>query len=227
MLSDREHHLATKMSSQRTDGSPLSLAEQYSITNGHRVVLYAGTFEPYQGLDMLVNSSPAVVRSRRDVRFLCLGGNDSQIASMKSLAHQHGVAEHFIFPGTLPPENVEQHFRIASILVSPRVSGTNTPLKIYSYLRAGVPILATNILSHTQVLTPEVALLVEPQPESLAAGILRLLDNTHLSQRLVQNALRLAQESYSSEAYHEKVAEVFSFLASKSRGVGLGSSSKD
>ncbi len=215
MFPDREHHLATKRSSQRTDGSVLSLTERYAITNGNRVVLYAGTFEPYQGLDLLVDSSQVVVRSRRDIRFLCLGGNNSQIASIKELTHQRGVAEHFIFPGTLPPENVEQHFRIASVLVSPRVAGTNTPLKIYSYLRSGVPILATNILSHTQVLTAEVALLVEPQPESLAAGILRLLDDTRLSKRLVRHALRLAQESYSSEAYHEKVAEVFAFLATK------------
>ena len=227
MFPNREHNLASKRSSQRTDVSALSLAERYAITNGHRVVLYAGTFEPYQGLDMLVDSSSEVVRSCRDIRFLCLGGNNNQIATIKQRAHQRGVAEHFIFPGTLPPENVEQHFRIASILVSPRVSGTNTPLKIYSYLRAGVPILATNILSHTQVLTGEVALLVEPKPKSLAAGILRLLDDSQMSQRLVHNALRLAQESYSSEAYHEKVAEVFSYLAAKSREQKSPSSLQD
>ena len=38
------------------------------------------------------------------------------------------------------------------MLVSPRSRGTNTPLKIYQYLRSGKPIVATRLLTHTQVL---------------------------------------------------------------------------
>ncbi len=216
MLLDREHSLTTKQRSERADGTS-SLAARYAINESHRIILYTGTFEPYQGLDLLVDAAPAVIDAHRNVRLLCLGGNENQIAGMKARTQQRDVAAFFILPGTVPPEDVEPHFTIASILVSPRISGTNTPLKIYSYLRSGIPILATNILSHTQVLSPDVALLVEPRAESLAAGILRLLDETHLCQRLAQNALRLAQKSYSPETYHRKVADVFSFLAARSR----------
>jgi glycosyltransferase involved in cell wall biosynthesis len=211
MLSDREHDLGATMKVGFH-----SLAERYSI-NGHRVVLYTGTFESYQGLDLLVEAAQSVVRSQKNVRFLCAGGNESQIDRMKLLAHQRGVAEYFIFPGTVPPEEVESLFKIATILISPRTSGTNTPLKIYSYLRAGLPILATKIVSHTQVLTDDVALLVEPHPESLSSGVLRLLEDAQLCGRLAENALRLAEKSYSSDAYHRKIAEVLSFLAAKSR----------
>ena len=35
------------------------------------------------------------------------------------------------------------------MLVSPRSRGTNTPLKIYQYLRSGRPIVATRLLTHT------------------------------------------------------------------------------
>jgi glycosyltransferase involved in cell wall biosynthesis len=192
-----------------------SLAERYAI-NGHSVILYAGTFEAYQGLDLLVDGSKEVIRRRKDVRFLCVGGNENQIDRIKLLAHQRGVAEYFIFPGTVPPEEMEAFFRIASILISPRISGTNTPLKIYSYLRSGVPIVATKIVSHTQVLTDDVALLVEPQPESLGSGVLRLLEDVQLCSRLAENARRLADKSYSRDAYHQKIAEVLAFLAGKS-----------
>jgi DtxR family transcriptional regulator, Mn-dependent transcriptional regulator len=68
-----------------------SLAERYG-TNGHRVVLYAGTFEPYQGLDLLVEAARGVVRTQRNVRFFCAGGTESQIGQMKSLAQQLGIA---------------------------------------------------------------------------------------------------------------------------------------
>lgn len=201
-----------------THVSVSDLAARYGIGDGHRTIVYAGTFEPYQGLDLLVDASPTVVGARRSVRFLCLGGNYNQIAVLKARAHQRAVGKYFILPGRVPPEEVEQHFGIASVLVSPRISGTNTPLKIYSYLRSGVPIVATNIRTHTQVLSTEVALLVEPQPECLAAGILRLLDDSGLARRLAENALRLARESYGPQAYQRKVAEVFAFLAARSRG---------
>jgi glycosyltransferase involved in cell wall biosynthesis len=212
MFSNREHDLA---------GATMKvgfnyLAERYAI-NGHSVILYAGTFEAYQGLDLLVDASKEVIRRRKDVRFLCVGGNENQIGRIKLLAYQRGVTEYFIFPGTVPPEEVEAFFRIASILISPRISGTNTPLKIYSYLRSGVPIVATNIVSHTQVLTDDVALLVEPQPESLGSGVLRLLEDVQLCSRLAENARRLADESYSPDAYHRKIAEVLAFLAGKPR----------
>jgi glycosyltransferase involved in cell wall biosynthesis len=215
MLFDRKHNLTEKQASESMDVTVSSLMARYGIDNGHKIILYAGTFEPYQGLDLLVDAAPAVIRNAMDVRFLCLGGKDKQIAKIKARAQHRGMAEYFVFPGTVPPEDVEDCFRIASILVSPRISGTNTPLKIYSYLRSGVPILATNILSHTQVLTSEVAMLVEPQPDSFAEGILRLVEDIQLGQRLTKNAMRLAHESYSPEAYHVKVAEVCSFLAAR------------
>ena len=63
----------------------------------------------------------------------------------------------------------------ASVLISPRLDGTSTPLKIYSYLHAEKPIIATNITSHTQVLTKDTALLVEPNQNAFAEGILHVL----------------------------------------------------
>ncbi len=219
MLFDRERNLDQSPLATTADASMRPSAERYGITNGDRVVLYAGTFEPYQGLDLLVDASREVINTRKDVQFLCAGGNEKQIARTKERARGCGVADRFIFPGTLPPERIDDLLKIACVLVSPRTSGTNTPLKIYSYLRSGVPILATKILSHTQVLTDQVALLVEPLPEAVGSGILRLLEDTHLGARLAQSALRLAQEAYSEDAYRRKVAEVFSFLAAKSKAV--------
>jgi len=212
MFSDREYHL----SSGTVDMSANGLAERYAI-NGHRVILYAGTFEAYQGLDLLVDAAKEIIQTCRNIRFFCVGGNENQIGRMKSLVDQRGVAEYFVFPGTVPPEQVQSFFKLASILISPRTSGTNTPLKLYSYLRSGVPIVATKIVSHTQVLTDNVAVLVEPHPGSISSGVLRLLQDIELSKRLAQNALQLAETSYSADSYHRKLAEVLSFLGARPR----------
>ena len=54
------------------------------------------------------------------------------------------------------------------MLTSPRSKGTNTPLKIYQYLRSGKPIVATRLLTHTQVLDDDTAMLTAPDPQAFA-----------------------------------------------------------
>ncbi len=81
-----------------------------------------------------------------------------------------------VFTGQQPAKEIPGFVQAADLLVSPRIRGTNTPLKIYSYLRSGKPIVATNLLTHTQVLTPEIAMLVDPKPEPFAAAMLELIE---------------------------------------------------
>ena len=66
-----------------------------------------------------------------------------------------------MFAGQRPAEEIPLFLDAADVLVSPRSSGTNTPLKIYQYLRSGRPIVATRLLTHTQVLDDEVAILTD------------------------------------------------------------------
>lgn len=216
MLRDRERGLDENESAAAGDARS-RLRARYGVSDHHRIVLYTGTFEPYQGIDLLMDAAGAVVRARQDVRFLCLGGKERQIDEAKARAVKRGAGDRVIFAGTVPPGDVDPHFDIAAVLVSPRITGTNTPLKIYSYLRSGVPIVATRVLSHTQVLTDDLAVLVEPRPEALAAGIFRVLADEQLSRRLGENARRRAMESYSRETYVSKVAAVVSFLTNSAR----------
>jgi glycosyltransferase involved in cell wall biosynthesis len=186
-------------------------------TAGRSVILYAGTFEAYQGLELLVEAAPQVLMVRPATIFLCIGGKAAQIVALQRQAAANGCQHGFVFPGEVVPEALEPHYALADVLVSLRVSGTNTPLKIYAYLWSGVPIVATNVRSHTQVLTPEVALLVEPRADAIAAGILQLLDDHELAERLSQNARRLSQEAFGPEAYYAKVADVYAFLDTQRR----------
>ena len=87
------------------------------------------------------------------------------------------------------------------MLVSPRSRGTNTPLKIYQYLRSGKAIVATRLLTHTQVLNDEVSILTEATPEAYAAGILTAITDTVAAERMGAAAASLAATKYSYDAY--------------------------
>jgi glycosyltransferase involved in cell wall biosynthesis len=93
------------------------------------------------------------------------------------------------------------------VLVSPRSRGTNTPLKIYQYLRSGKAIVATRLLTHTQVLSDDTAILTEASPEGLARGILAALDDPRQAARIGQRARSLAETKYSYDAYLAKTRQ--------------------
>jgi len=175
---------------------------------GKKVVLYAGTFEPYQGIDLLIQSAVSVVKNNRNVIFLAVGGHADQVTCYQHEVNRAGLQASFVFTGQVLPQEVGGYVRCANVLVSPRKSGTNTPLKIYSYLRSGLPIVATRLWTHTQVLNDEVAILVDTTPEALADGIETALRSSVKRKRMIQKAGRLADEKYSVRVYKKKFAGV-------------------
>jgi glycosyltransferase involved in cell wall biosynthesis len=179
-----------------------------------KIVLYTGTFEPYQGIDLLIASAQWVLRQRKDVVFLMVGGKPDQVLHYQNLVKEFGLSPYFCFTGTRQVDEMPLFVAAADILVSPRIHGTNTPLKIYSYLMSGKPIVATDITSHTQVLNSEIALLANPSPEPFASGILQLLEDQDLANRISLRARDVARERYNSEVFVEKTKWVLEQLAS-------------
>jgi glycosyltransferase involved in cell wall biosynthesis len=148
-----------------------------------------------------------VLGQTQDVVFLLVGGNQEQVQYYQEQVRQGGCAAHFRFTGTLPAAEMPCVLQLASVLVSPRISGTNTPLKIYSYLQSGKPIVATNLPTHTQVLNKEVAILVDPEPDAFAQGILSVLADPQHGTGLGHAAQQFFAEHYSAPMRLQKTAQ--------------------
>ena len=129
------------------------------------VVLYSGNFEPYQGVELLLEATALVPGAT----FLFMGGRAPEIERLRERARELGTNGRVFFSGTRPPAELAGFLALADVLCSPRVEGENTPFKIYSYLASGKPIVATRIASHTQLLDDSLAFLVPPTAEGLAA----------------------------------------------------------
>lgn len=189
---------------------------------GDEVVLYTGTFEAYQGLDLLLDGFSQVARRRATAHLLMVGGSARQVDELRARAAALGLANRVTFVGTVPPAEIPTYLEAADVIVSPRSSGTNTPLKIYGYLRSGVPLVATNTHTHTQTLDSSVAELVPPTAEGIAGGILRLLEDEGYARGLAAAALDLAQAEFSDDAYVRKVEEFYGLLFPTPRGPQAG-----
>lgn len=174
-------------------------------------VLYAGTFEHYQGLDLLLDSVPEVVAARSDARFLLIGGDKASIERLKKRTEELGISPYVQLMEKVPVEEVSKYLADCDVLVSPRKEGTNTPLKIYSYLRSGKPIVATNLITHTQVLNPNIAILTEPKADSFAKGIIKALSGEGVPE-MVERARRVSEEKYSYREYLSKISKLYTFV---------------
>ena len=85
------------------------------------------------------------------------------------------------------------------------MSGTNTPLKIYSFLKSGgKPLVATRLMTHTQVLDDTISVLVDPTPPAMAEGI-RLALSTEDAARRATAAKIMADKKYTFQAYLERM----------------------
>jgi len=183
-----------------------------------KIVLYAGNFQPYQGIPLLLE---AAARMKDDpVRFLLVGETPEAVAGMQEKAQELGIGERVSFTGQVPPDSVPGFIQMADALVSPRLSGTNTPLKIYSYLKSGKPVVATDLWTHSQVLDQGIAFLMAPDADSLAAGLRQALFTPEGRVRAAK-AGEMAAREYTFSRYTEKLGLVLQkALGGPAGGVG-------
>jgi glycosyltransferase involved in cell wall biosynthesis len=175
------------------------------------LALYVGNLQRYQGVEQVVRAMAPLPKAL-DLTLVLIGGAPEDIARMRSLVRGLHLEERVYLLGPRPLAQLTGFLAQADILVSPRLYGSNTPMKVYSYMNSGTAILATRILSHTQVLDDDCALLVEPNPQALAKGLMTLAADETLRARLGAAARRRAGERYSLEAFREKVRAAYETL---------------
>jgi glycosyltransferase involved in cell wall biosynthesis len=191
---------------------PESGAMEPAVPIDRPLILYAGSFEPYQGLDLLLAAFARLRQHHADAFLVVMGGLPQQVQRLSALAAEHGLEGHCLVTGQVPQQVARQFAQRATTLVSPRDRGCNTPLKLYEQLASGTPLVATRIPSHTQVLNDQVCFLVEATAEGLAQGMLESLQDQERRRRVVAAALALYHDKYSRAAYQEAVQSVLGLL---------------
>jgi glycosyltransferase involved in cell wall biosynthesis len=173
------------------------------------LIVYSGTFEPYQGLEMLIAAMPQVLEAFPKAVLLLIGASrehplaDSSIVtrlveerSLRILPRQRRRA--------IPP-----YLARADVLVSPRAYGDNVPLKIFDYMQSGTPIVATDIRAHRSLLGEDTAILVANTSEAIATGIMRLLKDPALAARIARHALDVAGRDHDGKSFAVKVRTLY------------------
>ena len=181
------------------------------LPSGAVLALYVGNLEHYQGVDLMLDAI-AMLESP-PLKFVAVGGDADAAAAYRARVAALRLEAHVEFIGARPLSQLGALLAQADVLVSPRLKGQNTPMKLYSYLAAGKALLATRIRSHTQVLSDDNALLVEPTPAAVARGLDVLLHSPALREQLALSARRLATTRYSLTQFRASIANAYRRIA--------------
>jgi glycosyltransferase involved in cell wall biosynthesis len=202
--------------SARADSSPAEvrrLRERLGLSRPGPVVLYSGTFESYQGLPELIAAIPLVRARVPDATFLFVGADRANGLLLQ------GAAPSLIAAGALrvierqPRAEMATFLALADVLVSPRAYGGNLPLKIFDYLAAGRPIVATDIPTHRTVLAEDRAVLVAPRTDAIAEGIAAVLGDPARAERLAAAARSYAKLHFGWSRFVDSVDSLYAEVA--------------
>ncbi len=190
-------------------GDQSHLREQLRLAPGQPVVLYCGTFETYQGIGLLARAMPWVLQRYPGAVLVLVGAEPGTRDSLRRRFPAEMPLSQVRLIERQPRDRVPAYLALADVLVSPRTYGGNLPLKIFDYLAAARPIVATDIPTHRSVLDERLARLVRPEPEALGSAIADLLADPAEQSRLAEAAGSWAAERLGWDDFLQTVEELY------------------
>ena len=180
------------------------------------VVIWVGGFYPWHDLDLLLESFAQVLQRQPGAKLVLVGDGPTR-QSFAQKVQKSALQQSVIMTGAIAHASVPEMVSMADIAVVPSApvssshGGTGTPLKLFEYMAAGKPIVATAIDHAAEVIKDgHTGLLVEPgDVYRFADAVLRLLNNSAERVRLGNNARQQAIERYSWEEYTRRLQEIY------------------
>lgn len=183
--------------------------ERLELPAGAVLALYVGSFAVYQGIDLLFQAIPLALRKNPHLHFAVVGGSPEQIGKRQTALMDLGLADRVLFPGHVHPDELPHLLAAADLLLSPRIAGGNTPLKLLDYLKAGRPIVACDNPANRLILDDANARLVAPTPEAFADGIAALAADASLRERLGAAGHQLYLATYNYRQFRKRLSDAY------------------
>ena len=186
---------------------------------GKAVLGFIGSFYAYEGLPLLVQAMPAILRAQPDARLLLVGGGPQE-AELRALVAELGLEGKVIFTGRVPHDEVSAYYSLVDVFAYPRLSmrltDLVTPLKPLEAMAQGRLVLASDVGGHRELIDDGRTGVLFPagSVEGLASAALELLQARDRWEEFRQAGRRFVETERNWAASVARYAPVYESLTS-------------
>lgn len=204
VVEERVHVIPNGVNPERF---PVGLTPALPASPGAFTVGFVGTLKPWHGLAILVEAFAQLHQQASNARLLIVG-DGPQRQQMEADLIARGLQSAAVLTGTVAPESIPTLLASMDVAVAPypaQIQFYFSPLKVYEYMAAGLPVVASRIGQLVDLIKDgENGWLCSPgDSAALAAALESLRQDPSLRARLGQQGRRTVLQHYT----WEKVAQ--------------------
>lgn len=209
---------------------PMGVSDTFAVAARERAlsrktrttVIYAGTVAEDRGRDVMLEGLALAVRGGCDVTLTLVGADAEQIAYCQTRAGDLDITDHLSIMGRVPgheiPRLLSQHDAGICIWADRPWWRFNPPTKLFEYLVAGLPVLASRIRTHTSYIQDgENGLIFDYDAASFAKALERLASDPGIRMTMSRTAVVDGQKYLWSAIEPEFLALVDAMVSARSR----------
>lgn len=189
------------------DGGTVDLPPDLGLA-GLRVVTIVAALRDFKGIVHAIRAWPTVVGQYPDARLLLVGTGEEEPALRAAVA-EGGVEDSVVFAGMRT--DVPEVLRGSEVVLLPSIYGENLPTVLMEAGGCARPVVASNVGGISDIVADGgTGLLVEPgHPTSIAAALLRLLDDPGLGAELGRNGRRRMERRFDARGWAENLRGLY------------------
>jgi len=172
-----------------------------------QVVIYIGVLTEYQGIGLLLEAVPLVIREAPQVKFLIVGYPNEELYRQK--AKKLGIEKWVHFTGKVPHEELPRYLSLADVAVSPKISTTEANLKLFSYLAMGLPTVVFDNPVNREILGNLGIYAKSGDVKSLAGALVGILKDQSRARQLGAEGRQKATADYSWLAVGKRLKTIY------------------
>jgi glycosyltransferase involved in cell wall biosynthesis len=173
----------------------------------NQIVIYIGLLTEYQGIDLLLDAVPLVIREFPRVKFLIVGYPNEDVYRQKAIAR--GIEKWVHFTGKVPHEEIPRYLSLADVAVSPKISTSEANLKLLSYLAMGLPTVVFDNPVNREILGNLGIYAANRDAKSLAQALLEILQDRSRARELGALGREKATSDYSWSAVGQRLKLIY------------------
>ena len=194
----------------KPDNNNTDLFKKYNLPRNKKIVLYLGLLDTYQGTDLLLDAIK--ILSDKTESFHAVIAGYPNVEMYRSRALSLGISNVVTFTGRIDYAKAPQLITVGDIAVSPKISLTEGNQKICNYMACELPVVVFDGPVNREILGDLGVYAKMEDPNSLAEGIQKLLDDEKLRKQLGRKSRERVRLHLSWEHSAGKILEVYNHL---------------